>query len=272
MAHNFSLKAVKTFEGNEGIGFSATLYEGNKKVATVLDDAWGGSLQFRFIDPEAEKRLDDVAKSMPRVVDERYSDPDNPGQPLSWQPDADHVVCELFSEYLRDKEEQKIKRQCQKKTIYKLHSDGEGVQRVLDKPFSPKLAEAILQRYGSDLKEIVNERYLSLTGFPKADVSGPVRKELFDTFLKRGETNHCSQAATLWAVTESCREKGIPYRVEALYHYSNPETPAGVRVVKLDSHRHPAIDKWTVKVLEEFTPEVQDAPEEADNDDCGPRM
>ena len=42
---NYTLKGLKTFTGNEGTGFSANLYHGNRKVAEILDDAWGGPLQ-----------------------------------------------------------------------------------------------------------------------------------------------------------------------------------------------------------------------------------
>lgn len=160
MAHKFNLKAVKPFAGNEGTGFSAALYEGNKKVGTVLDDAWGGPLQFRFTDPDAEARLRKAAADLPVVVCDDMPDPHDKTKPFSYQPDMDCLVGGLFNEYMRNKEEQKLKRQCQKKTIFFLDSDGPGYQRVLNKPYSPKLAEDIRKTHGDDLREILNERFL----------------------------------------------------------------------------------------------------------------
>lgn len=264
MGHGFSLGAIKIIKGPEGPGFRANLYEHGKKVGTVLDDAWGAPLQFDFPDQEAKKRLDAAAKAMPRVVDDRYPDPHDKGKPFSYQPDADYLVTELFNDYLHNKAEQKLQRKCQTKTLVALHSDKDDSYWVFNAPYSPKLADKFRQKYGADLKEIINERFLSLTGYPKAVVSIPVKKGLIDHFLGKGETIHSGKAQMVWVVTEACRERNLPYRVEALY-VDNIEEPVGVRVSNPDCQ-----DGWpeapgrSVKVLEEFSPDL------SDNEDATP--
>lgn len=49
---NYSVAAVKTFNGREGRGYSCNLMLNGKKVAEVLDDANGGPLSVRWLDNE----------------------------------------------------------------------------------------------------------------------------------------------------------------------------------------------------------------------------
>ena len=65
---SYSVKAIKTFEGHDGFGFSCNLYENNKKIATVLDDGRGGQVRFNFIDKFSEKELDDYCSTLPSVL------------------------------------------------------------------------------------------------------------------------------------------------------------------------------------------------------------
>jgi len=51
----YSLKAVKTFHGHDGNGWEANLYHDKKKVALVVEDGWGGELQFHWVDNDAPK-------------------------------------------------------------------------------------------------------------------------------------------------------------------------------------------------------------------------
>ena len=46
----YSVKGVKTFIGNEGHGFNATLYRDGKAIAFVYDDASGGPVAFEWKD------------------------------------------------------------------------------------------------------------------------------------------------------------------------------------------------------------------------------
>lgn len=85
---SYTVKGVKSFIGNEGHGFNATLYRDGKAVAFVYDDASGGPVCFEWKDradglvevqtktydgkpwtvkmTNEEKRLHDLCASMPK--------------------------------------------------------------------------------------------------------------------------------------------------------------------------------------------------------------
>tara|TARA_R110002020_G_scaffold222268_1_gene430742 strand:+ start:672 stop:1232 length:561 start_codon:yes stop_codon:yes gene_type:complete len=49
--NKYSVKAVHTFHGHDGYGWECNLYnEQNKKVAKVVEDGWGGDLNFYWTD------------------------------------------------------------------------------------------------------------------------------------------------------------------------------------------------------------------------------
>lgn len=47
---NYTVAAVKKIRGHDGYGYSCNLMHNGKKVAEILDDGWGGGLQFRWLD------------------------------------------------------------------------------------------------------------------------------------------------------------------------------------------------------------------------------
>jgi hypothetical protein len=49
----YSVKAIKSFHGHDGYGWECKLYDpANKFVAFVVEDGWGGGLQFHWNDEE----------------------------------------------------------------------------------------------------------------------------------------------------------------------------------------------------------------------------
>ena len=46
----YQVKAVKTFHGHDGHGWECKLYRDGKRVALVVEDGWGGGLQFHWDD------------------------------------------------------------------------------------------------------------------------------------------------------------------------------------------------------------------------------
>lgn len=54
---NYSVKAVKTFHGHDGNGWECKLYRDGKSIALVVEDGWGGGLQFHWED-EGEARVE----------------------------------------------------------------------------------------------------------------------------------------------------------------------------------------------------------------------
>lgn len=51
----YTIKAVKTFHGHDGYGWEANLYHGKTKIALVVEDGYGGGLQFYFTDEKAPR-------------------------------------------------------------------------------------------------------------------------------------------------------------------------------------------------------------------------
>ena len=49
----YTIKGLKSFRGNEGHGFNATLYRDGKKVCFVMDSAQGGEMDFEWCDRKA---------------------------------------------------------------------------------------------------------------------------------------------------------------------------------------------------------------------------
>lgn len=60
--HGYSVKGVKSFRGNEGYGFNATLYKDGKAIAFVYDDANGGCYSYEWKDKDAVAPLEELAK------------------------------------------------------------------------------------------------------------------------------------------------------------------------------------------------------------------
>ena len=42
----YTVKSVKTFHGHDGYGWECNLYNGKQKIATVVEDGYGGELKF----------------------------------------------------------------------------------------------------------------------------------------------------------------------------------------------------------------------------------
>ncbi len=59
----YTVKAVKTFHGHDGYGWECNLYFGKKKVCLVVEDGYGGGLQFHWTDQHLES-VDVVAHNL----------------------------------------------------------------------------------------------------------------------------------------------------------------------------------------------------------------
>lgn len=47
---DYTVGAVKKFKGHDGYGYTCNLLRNKKKVAEILEDGWGGGLQFTWLD------------------------------------------------------------------------------------------------------------------------------------------------------------------------------------------------------------------------------
>lgn len=127
----YSVKNVKTFMGNKGYGFNASLYEDGKRVALVIDDAWGGCLQFQWSDKDvekriaAEKRLQDYTASTGGIY--IYINDGGFHRSSTYVPCADDIVNNLVNEYLDAKD---MRKALKARIVY---SDGEKLYQTSTK-------------------------------------------------------------------------------------------------------------------------------------------
>jgi hypothetical protein len=150
---DFSVSGLKTFQGNEGLGYNATIRYKGKKVAFVIDDASGGGpeIQWEATGPHflrreptpLEKEIEEFAAGLPPKVLE--------GSTLTY--DVEIFFEDLVNEHL---EEQELKKKCRRKILYK---DAEG--RIFEVSTPPPVTPAIRARvkeWGG--VEIINDRYI----------------------------------------------------------------------------------------------------------------
>ena len=150
----WTLRQVRTFRGMEGPGFNANLYRGDTKVAVVDDHGSGGPVDARFLDrngsrntPSAEEDiLTAHVKTLPQ--EECY------GTMLDVS--VDWFLGELFGDW---QDEKRYRRLCKTKIVFTLKSKP-GVFLSLNTPYRVPTKATLELKYGDDLGEIVNERYL----------------------------------------------------------------------------------------------------------------
>lgn len=153
LTNGYNVKGIKSFEGIEGLGFNATLYKDNKKIAFVIDEGCGGEPIFHFFERNGEYRGDKDEKelrayvaTLPRV---KFDDHELT-MDIGW------FVTELVNQYEVDK---KYKVKCKNHTCFKLQGDSEEQFWSVNRPYSPKVKEYLKKKYSDKLVEIINERY-----------------------------------------------------------------------------------------------------------------
>lgn len=72
--HGYAVKGVKTFRGNEGYGFNATLYKDGKAIAFVIDDANGGCYSYEWKDDAERVPFVEYAKQRMTEVTMEHDD------------------------------------------------------------------------------------------------------------------------------------------------------------------------------------------------------
>lgn len=160
---SYSVKNVKTFRGNEGTGFNATLYRDNKKVALVDDDAWGGCYSWDWLDYDQPK----VEVTFKNHKGEDYTIKVTPehaayieflkaqGKDGEFEFE-DSYAGELVNKFLEMRD---YKRWCKKQTVFRLKGDKPGEWRTLGLLFSdPRAKKYLADKYGAQVEEILNER------------------------------------------------------------------------------------------------------------------
>ena len=167
----YSVNGVKSFIGNEGYGFNANLLRDGKKVAFLIDDANGGEINVQWLDWKAPK----VEVKGINYTGKEYTHSGTPEQaklakflmnlPKTKNPydgKMEHVsrdvyLCELVDKFESEKQ---FKRWCKTKVCFRVKGDKEGSWRTLKAKFHPLIAEKIREKFGDQLEEILNERFV----------------------------------------------------------------------------------------------------------------
>ena len=134
----------------ETTAFTATLYIDGAAAAYVKNEGTGGDNHPRFMDRNLEKEFHEFCKSLPP---EYLDDDDDEPYPLTY----DSFIGQLLTEWISNDD---WKKACRKGLVFRLKNDNGDQYRTTKGKFSPELASAIRERYGDDLIDIINERFI----------------------------------------------------------------------------------------------------------------
>ena len=152
---SIELKNVKVAHhmSEETIAFTATLYINGKKAAHVKNDGRGGDNYPRFLDRETEKEFHEFCATLPL----RQPSPEF-GDMAPYPMTYDSFIGDLLDAWMENDD---WKRKCKKNVIVilKKHSEGQYGQ-YKNWIYTPVIGAQLRTHYGSELVEIVNERFI----------------------------------------------------------------------------------------------------------------
>ena len=147
-AAGYTVKGIKSFQGNEGLGFNATLYRNGKKVAFVIDDANGGCFSWHFANKEAEKELTDFVRTLPGW---KY-------QGVAITTDSDMMMSLLVEDTENTQAEiRSFKRKCRTKTLIRTTDCKPGQFIEFNIPWSLTVKMKLIEKFSGKITEFINE-------------------------------------------------------------------------------------------------------------------
>ena len=150
----FDFKNLKKFTGGlDGLIWSATMYIDGKKACNVLDEGNGGGLHLTWHSKELQTQFHNHVQSLPldMTADKRL-------YPNGYKKSEDVVICELVDNHENaQKTKNTIKRWSKTKTIFTMVQDPEDTYQNITVPFSEKVKEAILKKYGEGISKIYDQ-------------------------------------------------------------------------------------------------------------------
>jgi len=148
----YSVKGVKSFMGQEGLGYECTLYKDGKRIGTVTDTCDGGEMLQMYLKGDGEKALEAYCLTLPKNT--FTSD----GKEHSYHIDPCIFVGRLVDKFETDK---RNKKNCKTKTLVEVEENGEKVVYAYKCKFSQEIKQKIKDRDYPDTDVVfVNERYL----------------------------------------------------------------------------------------------------------------
>jgi hypothetical protein len=151
---SIALKGVKIASNmsEETIAFTGALYIEGRKAADLKNDGQGGATFMWFEDKELEREFEAFCASLPPHIAEFG------GRREELSMNAEFWIS---LEVSRIDEERAWKRKCKKNIIVILKAHGEGEYgQYKNWTYTPAIGAQLRERYGSELVEIVNERFI----------------------------------------------------------------------------------------------------------------
>jgi len=151
----YTVKAVKSFVGREGYGFSCSLWLDGKRIGTVTDTAGGGMVDFYLNQGEKEK-LDAHCRTLSQAR-----------KPSTMMPKGIDTDCDIFvtnlveaveQDQARKKQKAQVKRWCKTQTVYRLKGDKEGSYRIVTTVYSAGVKKYLEAKYPNLGLDIMNEK------------------------------------------------------------------------------------------------------------------
>lgn len=156
----YSVKAVKSFMGREGMGYECSLYKDGKRIGKVVDTCDGGGMVQCYLNKGEEEALETFCKSLPK---EQWSEEEffSKEEFYKYYPEGFEVdVCSFMAKMVDEFEAKaKLKKLCRNKTVFTLKSDKKPNSIwTIKTPYSSQVKKYLQNKHGDDLKEILNEQ------------------------------------------------------------------------------------------------------------------
>ena len=148
---SIALRNVKVAHhmSQETTAFTASLYIAGKKAAIVRNYGRGGDNWPHFTAPELREEFFQFCNSLPST----YLNDDGQPMPLGY----DSFIGDLLEDWMENDDWKRI---CKKHIAFKLTTHGEDeYSKYPNQTYTPFIAQHIRERYGSELVEIINERF-----------------------------------------------------------------------------------------------------------------
>lgn len=148
------VRALKTHQGHDGIGFNMDLDLDGKKVAHIYDDANGGCYQWHWFDEDAEKRMIDAVREAVLSVTPYDEIPESRIDML-----ADLMVTrEQLQRSIRRQLQRSIRRWSKKSCVFQTKDHKTGEYGQMNCLYSQKAHDYLRQKYGDRLVRVFDEK------------------------------------------------------------------------------------------------------------------
>jgi len=147
-----TLKSLKicNFMSDETTCFSATVYVDGVKTCTAENEGHGGCNNYPWIyDRSMFDKVCEWAKT------QKFSFEWSSGE-KTYDSDLDMEISKVMDEMEKIKQ---YKKWCKKETLFRLEGDEEGSWRTVRNTYEPRVKKYIMDKYGSKVVEILNEKF-----------------------------------------------------------------------------------------------------------------